>query len=439
MNATGTSDSEESESLKPGTDRRSWRRPFFTIWTGQALSLFGSALVQFALVWWLTLETGSATILAVAMIAAIVPQVAFGPFAGALVDRLNRKKVMIYADLSIALATLVLAILFWQGLVEVWHLLVVLLARSVGAAFHWPAFMASTSLMVPKDQLARVNGMNQSIAGLSGIGAPALGAVLLAVLPMQGILAVDIVTALIAISTILMVDIPQPAMAKTTEKKSLLRDTRDGMTFIKGWPGALAVLGVVMLINFLFTPTESLLPILTVKHFEGGAPEFAAFQVSIGIGMILGGVALGIWGGFKRKMTTAVLGLALSGPSIALLGLARADMILIALAGIFAVGFFISMTNASIMAVMQSAIPPEMQGRVFALLGSGAMAMTPLGLVVAGPVSDWLGPRVWYVAAGFAILVIGAWMFLVPSMMNLETSASGGTKETTPKVDAPKG
>lgn len=438
MSETRVSESSDTESLMPKEDGKGWRRPFFTIWTGQALSLFGSALVQFALVWWLTLETGSATILAVAMIAAIVPQVAFGPFAGALVDRLNRKKVMIYADMSIALATLVPAILFWQDLVEVWHLMVVLLVRSGGAAFHWPAFMASTSLMVPKDQLARVNGMNQSIAGLSGIGAPALGAVLLAVAPMQGILAVDIVTAMIAISTIVMVTIPQPVTARQTERKSLLRETRDGMTFIRGWPGALAVLGVGMLINFIFTPTESLLPILTVKHFEGGAPEFAAFQVSIGIGMILGGVVLGVWGGFKRKMTTAVLGLALSGPSMALLGIASADMILIALVGIFAVGFCISMTNASIMAVMQSAIPPEMQGRVFALVGSGAMAMTPLGLAVAGPVSDWLGPRVWYVAAGFAILVIGAWIFLVPSMMNLETSASGSERECQSRVDSPK-
>lgn len=398
---------------------KTWRRPFFTIWTGQALSLFGSALVQFALVWWLTLETGSATILAVAMMAAIVPQVVFGPFAGALVDRLNRKTVMIRADASIALATLVLAILFWQDLVEVWHLMVVLLARSVGGAFHWPAFTASTSLMVPKDQLARVNGMNQSIAGLSGIGAPALGAVLLVVLPMQGILAVDIVTAIIAISTIIAVAIPQPGTV--TQKKSLLDETRDGIVFIRSWPGALAVLGVVMLINFLFTPTESLLPILTVKHFEGGAPEFAAFQISIGIGMILGGVALGIWGGFKNKMMTAVIGLALSGPSMAILGIVQSNMFLIALAGIFAVGFFISMVNASIMAVMQSAIPPDMQGRVFALLASGAMAMSPLGLAVAGPLSDWLGPRFWYVAAGLVTFAIGAWMFLVPSMMNLES------------------
>src|SRR5512137_2297184 len=113
MSETRASKSRGTESLKPDEDGKGWRRPFFTIWTGQALSLFGSALVQFALVWWLTLETGSATMLAIAMMAAIVPQVAFGPIAGALVDRLNRKKVMIYADMSIALATLVLAILFW--------------------------------------------------------------------------------------------------------------------------------------------------------------------------------------------------------------------------------------------------------------------------------------------------------------------------------------
>ena len=415
----GSADREPEKKADSG-----WKRPFFTIWTGQALSLFGSALVQFALVWWLTLETGSATVLAIAMIAAIVPQVAFGPFAGALVDRLNRKKVMIYADTGIALATLVLAVLFWQDLVEVWHIMLVLFVRSIGAGFHWPAFMASTSLMVPRQQLARVNGMNQSINGLSGIGAPALGAVLLAIAPMQGILAIDIVTAAIAVSTIAMVKIPQPQGSGTSERKSLLKETREGMAFVRTWPGALAILGVVMLVNFLFTPTESLLPILTVKHFNGGAPEFAAFQVAIGIGMILGGVALGVWGGFKSKMMTGVMGLTLSGPAMAVLGIASSEMILVAFAGIFVVGFFISMANASIMAVMQVSIPPEMQGRVFSLLGSGAMAMTPLGLAVAGPISDVFGPRIWYIAAGFATLAIGIVTMLVPSMMNLENRAA---------------
>ncbi|HAE58218.1 MAG TPA: MFS transporter, partial [Anaerolineae bacterium] len=130
-----------------------WKPRFFTIFGGQALSLFGSSLVQFALVWYLTQQTGSATILATATLVAMLPQIILGPFVGALVDRWNRRLVMMVADGLIALATLVLAGLFWFDLVQVWHIYAILLVRSTGGAFHWPAMQASTSLMVPKEQL----------------------------------------------------------------------------------------------------------------------------------------------------------------------------------------------------------------------------------------------------------------------------------------------
>jgi DHA3 family macrolide efflux protein-like MFS transporter len=396
-----------------------WRRNFFTIWTGESISLVGSWLVQFALVWWLTLETRSATVLAVAMIATILPQVAVGPFAGAFVDRWNRKKVMIFADLSVALATLVLVILFWSGLVQVWSVIVILFAGSVGGAFQRPAFMSSMSLMVPKKHLARVNGVNQSIFGIGNIGAPVFGAILLAFVPMYGILAIDIGTAAVAISAVLVTPIPQPS--STAEKsKSVLGDVRQGLRFVRGWPGAMTLMLAAMIINFLFTPTETLLPILTIEHYHGGAPEFAAFQASIGVGMILGGIALGVWGGFRRKMVTVAAGLAVSGPAMAVPGIMPSNLFAAALGGIFAVGFFISMVNASIMAILQSSIPPLMQGRVFALLGSASMVMTPLGLAIGGPAADLLGPQLWYVLAGMCTLAIGLCAFAMPHLMRLE-------------------
>lgn len=144
-------------------------RPFFIIWIGQAGSLLGSQLVRFALVWWLTKATGSATALALASLAALLPQIVIGPFAGALVDRWSRKLIMIAADAMIALATLVLAVLFWLNVATVWHIYALLLIRSTGAAFHWPAMQASTSLLVPEQQLPRVGGLNQALSGVAGI------------------------------------------------------------------------------------------------------------------------------------------------------------------------------------------------------------------------------------------------------------------------------
>jgi DHA3 family macrolide efflux protein-like MFS transporter len=144
---------------------RGWAPPFFTIWTGQAFSLLGSQLVQFALIWWLTKTTGSATVLATASLVGLLPQVILGPVIGTLVDRWNRRLTLILADSTIALATLGLALLFWSGKVEIWHVYLLMFIRSTAGGFHWPAMQASTSLMVPKEHLARIQGLNQILQG----------------------------------------------------------------------------------------------------------------------------------------------------------------------------------------------------------------------------------------------------------------------------------
>src|SRR5262245_54341449 len=150
------------------TMSQNWARHFFTIWTGQAFSLFGSALVQFALIWWLTQRSGSATVLAIATLVGMLPQIVIGPFAGALVDRWNRRVIMILADTLIAASTLVLIWLFASDRVQIWHVYAILAVRALGTAFHFPAMSASTPLMVPEDQLTRVNGLNQTLQGING-------------------------------------------------------------------------------------------------------------------------------------------------------------------------------------------------------------------------------------------------------------------------------
>src|SRR5215216_2618376 len=189
---------------------KTWAGRFFTIWSGQALSLFGSALVQFALIWYLTQKSGSATVLAAATLVGMLPQILIGPFAGALVDRWNRRAIMIIADGTIAAFSLLLAYLFATGVVQIWHIYAVMAVRSIGGAFHFPAMSASTPLMVPKEQLTRINGLNQALQGVNSLIAPPVGALLLGVLTTQGVLLIDVGTAMLAILPLLFIPIPQP-------------------------------------------------------------------------------------------------------------------------------------------------------------------------------------------------------------------------------------
>jgi MFS transporter, DHA3 family, macrolide efflux protein len=188
---------------------KSWRVPFFTIWLAQAGSLLGSSIVQFALVWWLMLQTRSATILAMASLVGILPTILLGPFAGSMVDRLNRRRVMIFADAGIAVATALLGAIYFLGWMQAWHVYVILFVRAIGGTFHWPAMQASTTMLVPKEQLSRISGMNQTLSGLMSIISPPLGALVVSVLPLYGAMGIDVLTALIAITTLLFIAIPQ--------------------------------------------------------------------------------------------------------------------------------------------------------------------------------------------------------------------------------------
>jgi DHA3 family macrolide efflux protein-like MFS transporter len=414
-------------------------RPFFTVWIGQAFSLLGSALVQFALVWWLTRTTGSATVLALATMMAMLPQVIISPVAGALVDRWNRRVVMIAADSLIALAVALLALLYVAGSVQIWHIYVLMFVRSVGGAFHWPAMQASTSLMVPEKHLSRVAGLNQALQGLASIAAPPMGALLLDVLPMQAVLSIDVVTAAVAISPLFFIHVPQPARAAVLEgapRSSVMDELREGLRFLQSWPGMLMVIGIAMMINLLLHPAMSLQPLLVTDHFGKGALELAWLQSAFGIGFVAGGIVLGAWGGFKRRTVTSVLALALGGVGFALVGLAPAHAFLLAVGAMFFGGFMMVIVNGSTFAMLQAIVPAEMQGRVFTVVLSGSGIMAPLGLAVAGPAADALGVRAWFVASGIVMLIMGVGAFFVPAIMDIESKAAPAPITTSGAVTA---
>jgi DHA3 family macrolide efflux protein-like MFS transporter len=404
-----------------------WQAPFFTIWTGQAFSLVGSRVAQFALVWWLTQLTGSATVLATATLVALVPEIALGPIAGAYVDRWNRRRVMIVADGLIALASLWLVYMFWVDAPQVWHVYVVMAVRAVGGSFHWPAMQASTSLMVPQKHLTRVAGMNQTMNGALNIVGPPLGALLLELLPLHGIMLVDVGTATLAILPLLFVHIPQPKRDDLgTVKPSLWSDMRAGLRYIGDWPGLVALIASAMILKIALTPAFSLLPLLVSQHFKGDAAQLSLLEVVAGVGIILGGLLLSVWGGFKRKIYTTMTGMLILASSMVVLGLTPASVFELALVSVLGVGLMIPLIDGPIMAILQSTVAPEMQGRVFTLMSSLIWITSPFSLAVAGPVSDGLGLQVWYVLAGVLCGLVGLAGFFVPAIVNIEENANSG-------------
>jgi DHA3 family macrolide efflux protein-like MFS transporter len=353
---------------------------------------------------------------------AILPQVLFGPFAGTFVDRWNRRIVLMISDGFIALAIVGLAVLYTQGAVQIWHIYTVMFIRSLGGAFQWPAMQASTTLMVPKKHLSRVSGLNQAIQGLTNIIAPPLGALLIELLPLQSILAIDVSTAILAIGPLFFIKIPQ--LLRTDEpiksSSSVLTDLREGLRYLWDWKGVMMIVVMSMVINLLLNPAFSLTPILVTNHFGGGVLELAWFQSVFGIGMVLGGFMLGVWGGFKRRIKTAMLALIVIGINITIIGLAPQIAFSVAVGAMFSVGFMNSIANGTFFAVLQATVPSKMQGRVFTLLASGSMSMSPLGLMIAGPVADIFGVQIWFLIAGFTVIFMGVGAFFVPIIMQIE-------------------
>ena len=411
-----------------------WLARFSIIWLGEAISVFGSGLAQFALVWWLTSTTGSATVLATGALVAMLPGIVLGPLAGAFIDRANRRRILIVADAVAALAAAFLAYLFWTGAIQIWHVYVVMFVRSLAGAFQWPAMQASTSLMVPQQHLARVAGLNQMLQGALGIAAPPLGALLLELLPLHAIMGIDVLTALLAIVPLLFVTIPQPPARPVDQSISaayaLLHDVRAGFVYVWRWPGLRVLLGMATLINFLLTPAFSLIPILVTQHFGGEAFHLGWMNSSQSIGIVTGGVLLGVWGGFRRKIATSLAGLLGLSVGVLLVGIAPPQAFYVGVAGVLLAGITAPITNGPIFALLQTVVAPDMQGRVFTLTGSISGAMAPLGLAIAGPLSDLFGVQTWFLVGAAACLAMGIGGLLTPSLMLLEESQAAAQAGT---------
>jgi len=439
---------QKTSNVRQEIDLGNWKRAFFPIWVGQAFSLLGSQLVQFSLVWWLTAKTGSATVLATATLLALLPSIVLGPLAGAYVDRWDRRLVMIVADGVVAVATATLIVLNQLGAMHPWQVYVIMFIRSLGGTFHWPAMQASTSLMVPKEHLSRVAGLNQVLQGAMNIMAPPLGGLLIATLPMSGGLGGDVATAALGILPLAFATIPQPVRRPNNGANghigSIVEDLHEALRYLRTWPGLLAVGVMAVLFNMAFQPAISLLPILVSKHFGRGALELGWMESAFGVGVVAGGLTLSVWGGFRRRVLTALSGLIGLGVASVVIGFMPQAAFMPAVTVTFVAGFMLPMASGPLFASVQAIVAPELQGRVFNLMGSGAQAAAPLGLLIAGPIADLFGANTWFIIGGLICTLMAATSLFVPQIMHLEDheairEALGHEREPEPEPETTPG
>ncbi len=395
-----------------------WLRVFAPIWIGQAASLIGSQIASFALVWWMTVTTGSATVLATATIATILPGIVLGPVIGAYVDRWDRKRVMIIADLASALAAGALGVLFLTGAIEVWHIYAAAFVRGIAGYFHLSAMRAATTLLVPPAQFTRVAGLNQMLAAAVGLLAPPLGALAVSIAPIHALMWLDVATALLAIAPLLFVIVPKPPAR--AEETHLLQDIREGFSFILAWRGMVLTTIVSVVLNFLLAPALALTPLLATKHFGGGALEIAYITAAMSVGLLVGGGLVAVMGGFKNRIAVSIWGVIAMGVAGLATAFAPPGYFYVAIAGLVALGVANAFANAPMAAIFQTVVPPELQGRVLTLIYSLCAAGMPIGLAIAGPLTDWLGPQIWFQVGAIACIVMGAIEFSSRAIMTIE-------------------
>jgi DHA3 family macrolide efflux protein-like MFS transporter len=264
--------------------------------------------------------------------------------------------------------------------------------------------------------------------GALNIVGPPLGALLLNWLPLQGLMLVDVGSALLAIVPLLFVSVPQPKRQRPAAgPSSVWVELVEGLRYVRGWPGLVALIAGALVFKIALTPAFALIPLLVSQHFGGGAAELSLLESVTGIGILLGGLVLGVWGGFRRRMHTILLSASVLCIAFVVVGLLPSNLFWAAVATACVIGVMISLADGPLMAIMQAGVAPEIQARVFTLMGSLISLSSPLGLALAGPVADLAGLRTWYVAAGVLVGLTAAVFYFTPAVMNIEENARQGS------------
>ena len=399
-----------------------WKRVFAIIWTGQFLSILTSSIVNFAIVLWLSLETGSAEVLAFATMAALLPQSVLGLFTGIFIDRWKRKRVMIMADSFIAFCTLILAVLFYFDLAKISHIYVLFALRSVGSAFHMPAMQASVPLLAPKSELMRIAGINQVIQSVCNIAGPALAGLFITMMKMTNILLLDVAGAAFACLSLCFVFIPDPSHEERNSELHLWREAKEAIMEVRNQYGLSWLFLLSILATFVIMPVSVLFPLMTLNHFAGNAFQVSLVEVSWGGGALLAGALLGL----KKYRWNEIL--LINGMYIAL-GLTFLFSGLLPVSGFiwFAVltalgGVCGSLYFATFTTVIQSRIDPGVMGRVFSFYMSFSMLPSMIGLLSTGFLADSIGLGNTFIISGGFLCLIGIISFFIPSLISLKES-----------------
>ncbi len=383
----------------------SWKRTAAVFLGSQALSLLGSSLVQYALLWHVTLQTKSGVMMALYIVAGFVPTFLLSPFAGVWADRYDRRKLIILADALIALVTLALAVVFSLRGAELWLFFLAAAVRSVGTAVQQPAVNALLPKLVPEDQLMRVNGIQGSLNSANMLGAPALAGFLLSLMPLQTIFYIDVVTAALAIVLLALLRVEPRSRAPVQPGASQLREIADGFRYIRGHPHLVPFFGFLAIVLVLITPAAFLTPLQTARSFGVEVWRLTAIEMVFSVGMLAGGAAIAVWSGFGNRMRTLVVSSLVMGACTVGLGVVPSFWVYLAVMGIFGVAMPFYNTPATVL--LQERVDPAYLGRVFSVLTMVYTSMMPLAMLLFGPLAEAVSIERLLQVTGVLVLLLG--------------------------------
>jgi len=375
--------------MESSTSNLKWKRKAVAFLVSQGITLFGSSLVQMAIIWYVTLKTSSGIWVMSLTVCSFIPQMLISLFAGVLADRYNRKMLIIAADAVIAAATLALALFFITGNAGQYELLIIILIstiRSLGTGVQTPTVNAMIPQLVPEEKLIRFNGINGSMQSLVQFAAPAAAGAILAAGPMYNILLVDILTAVIGVSILAAIKIPRHAVSEKAGNAAFFSEIKEGIAFAFGNKLVGRLLLIYGAFIFLCVPSGFLTPLMIERTF-GQNYMYLSINEMVGCaGMVLGGLLIGAWGGFKNRNKTLASGILLYAVFSIALGLTSYFWLFAGV--IFIMSLSIPVAQTSVTTLLQEKVTPEMQGRAFSLLNVMFTGFMPLGMVVFGPMAD---------------------------------------------------
>jgi DHA3 family macrolide efflux protein-like MFS transporter len=409
----------ESESM-PG-----WKKKVAVFLVGQTITTFGSLLVQYALLWHLTLTTKSGVVLALAAVFGFLPQAVVSIFAGVWADRVNRKVMIILSDSTIALATLVLAFFMMSGVDDLWLVFLVMAVRSVGAGIQMPAISALIPQIVPTDKLMRVNGINSSVQSSLLIIGPVAAAGIYSTVSLAAILFVDVVTAVIGLSLLATIAVPTLSRAANDAKPSYFTDLREGLKYIFSHDLVRWVMVIYSIVFLLVVAPSNLSPLMLVRTFGDDVWLLTILELSFGIGMVAGGALMAIFGAKADRLGMMVGTSILFGVLAVVMGFTTNLILFYTL--FFLIGLAVPAFSTSSMTLLQETVEPERQGRVFGFVGIVMAVAMPIGMAVLGPLADVVSVEILLIATGAITVLIAVVAVLLPAGKRAIAAAHAST------------